>query len=284
MKRIGIIAKEGNTGALRAAQKLAAWFTKRHIEPIMGASLARRLGRRKGRPPEKIPDLVDLLVVLGGDGTLLSAARLMKGRNVPILGVNLGGLGFLTAVGMKELTPLMPAILSGDFSVEKRMMLSTSILRGGSVVGEYTVLNDAVINKGAMARIIQIKAEVNGEFLTTFRADGLVLSTPTGSTAYSMSAGGPIITPSLDCIIVTPICPHTLTNRPLVVTEDAVIRVTVSMSDGDVYLTLDGQIGRPLRKGDIIEVKHAGEHVHLVRPSSRSYYRLLREKLTWGQP
>lgn len=283
MKRIGIIVKTGKKEALIGARRLSAWLTRRGIEPVMDTTLARALGKRKGYPKGKIPELIDFMVVLGGDGTMLAAARLVKGRAIPILGVNLGGLGFLTAVNMDEVVPLMPKILSGDFSVEERTTLYVSVSRRNSTVGSYTVLNDAVIHKGALARIVQLRAEVNGEFLTTFRADGLVLSTPTGSTAYSMSAGGPIVFPPLGCIIIAPICPHTLTNRPLVIPDDSIIRVTVTMKHGNVYLTLDGQVGLPLDVEDVVEVKEGEDLVHLVRPPGRSYSRLLREKLAWGQ-
>jgi len=223
------------------------------------------------------------MVVLGGDGTMLSAARLVKGRKVPILGVNIGGLGFLTAVSMNELMTVMPKILSGEFYVEERTTLKASVFRKNSRMGEHTVLNDAVITKGALARIIQIRVEVNNEFLETFRADGLILATPTGSTAYSLSAGGPIVTPSLGCIIITPICPHTLTIRPLVIPEASIVKVTVIKKDGDVYLTLDGQKGHPLEIGDYMVVRQGKDTVRLIRTLERSYYRLLREKLAWGQ-
>ena len=283
MKRIGIIVKSGVKEALAGAGKLSTWLSKRGIEPVMEKSVARALGRRKGYERGKIPHLIDLMVVLGGDGTMLSAARLVKGRKVPILGVNIGGLGFLTAVSMNELMTVMPKILSGEFYVEERTTLQASVFRKNSRMGEHTVLNDAVITKGALARIIQIRVEVNNEFLETFRADGLILATPTGSTAYSLSAGGPIVTPSLGCIIITPICPHTLTIRPLVIPEASIVKVTVIKKDGDVYLTLDGQKGHPLEVGDYMVVRQGKDTVRLVRTLERSYYRLLREKLAWGQ-
>jgi len=283
MKRIGIIVKSGVKEALAGAGKLSTWLSKRGIEPVMEKSVARALGRRKGYERGKIPHLIDLMVVLGGDGTMLSAARLVKGRKVPILGVNIGGLGFLTAVSMNELMTVMPKILSGEFYVEERTTLKASVFRKNSRMGEHTVLNDAVITKGALARIIQIRVEVNNEFLETFRADGLILATPTGSTAYSLSAGGPIVTPSLGCIIITPICPHTLTIRPLVIPEASIVKVTVIKKDGDVYLTLDGQKGHPLEIGDYMVVRQGKDTVRLIRTLERSYYRLLREKLAWGQ-
>jgi len=283
MKRIGIIVKSGVKEALVGAGKLSAWLSKRGIEPVMERSAARALGRRKGYERGKIPHLIDLMVVLGGDGTMLSASRLVKGRKIPILGVNIGGLGFLTAVSMNELMSVMPRILSGEFYVEERTTLQASVFRKNSRIGEHTVLNDAVITKGALARIIQIRVEVNNEFLETFRADGLILATPTGSTAYSLSAGGPIVTPSLGCIIITPICPHTLTIRPLVIPEASIVKVTVIKKDGNVYLTLDGQKGHPLEIGDYMVVRQGKDTVRLIRTLERSYYRLLREKLAWGQ-
>src|SRR6185369_1950872 len=246
--------------------------------------LAGMIGYHKGLAEDEIREQAELVVVLGGDGTLISVARLFSGKDVPIVGVNLGSLGFLTEVTVDELYPLLERCLKGNPRVSERMMLEVTVCREGNEVEKAQVLNDLVINKGALARIIDMETKINRHFLTTFKADGLIVSTPTGSTGYSMSAGGPIIHPLMSCIVITPICPHTLTNRPIVVTDESIITITIASSlDEKVYLTLDGQVGFKLVHGDTIEVRRALKTTALVISKERDYFEILRTKLKWGE-
>ena len=238
-------------------------------------------GKRGER--EDLPGCCDLLIVLGGDGTLLSAARLAAERKVPILAVNLGGLGFLTTVSQDEIYPILEEIFSGKHRVSERVMLEAEIVRGGAVIRRQIALNDAVLNKAALARIMDLELRVDGEYVTTYKADGLILSTPTGSTAYSLAAGGPIVYPIVEAFVVTPICPHTLTNRPLVIPDSAKIEIDFKAEDDAVFLTLDGQVGIELVRGDHIVVRKAPEKLYLVRPAKKTYFEILRSKLKWGE-
>jgi NAD+ kinase len=229
-----------------------------------------------------IPDHVEMIIVLGGDGTLLSVARLVGVHEVPILGVNLGGLGFLTEITLEELYRVLERIIQGDFVTDERVVLNAAVIRRGDRMAEFTVLNDAVINKGALARIIDLETTINGEYLTTFKSDGLIISTPTGSTAYNLSAGGPIVYPSLHSIIITPICPHTLTNWPIMVPDDVEIRAILKAKQQEVILTLDGQQGFYLEFEDVVEVRKAESRILLIKSPYRHYFEVLREKLKWG--
>jgi NAD+ kinase len=236
-------------------------------------------------PMARKPDLaaqVDLLVVLGGDGTLLSMARAVGDLGVPILGVNLGDLGFLTATTLDEMIPAVEAALVGRMAIDERMLLSARHLRGGALVGQHTALNDVVITKSAMSRIINLKVAVEGGHATAYRADGLIVSTPTGSTAYCLSAGGPILFPTMDAIVLVPIASHTLTNRPIVLPATQRIEMTL-MTDQEVMLTIDGQVGVPLREGDVVEVGKAAGRVRLVRFPRTDFFSVLRTKLKWGE-
>jgi len=232
---------------------------------------------------EELPGCTDLLIVLGGDGTLLSAARLAADRKVPILAVNLGGLGFLTTVAQDEIYSILEEIFSEKHRVSERVMLEAEILRDGTVIRRQIALNDAVLNKAALARIMDLELRVDGEYVTTYKADGLILSTPTGSTAYSLAAGGPIVYPTVEAFILTPICPHTLTNRPLVIPDSATVEVEFKAEDDAVFLTLDGQIGIELVRGDRIRMRKAPNKLLLVRPAKKTYYHILRNKLKWGE-
>ena len=224
-----------------------------------------------------------LVIVLGGDGTFLSAARLVRSGAVPILGINLGGLGFLTDFTVEELYPVLEKILSGKFKTERRMMLSAAIVRKDKVLAEYSVLNDVVINKAAIARIIDLETSINEHYLTTFKADGLIISTPTGSTAYSMAAGGPIVSPALQAIILTPICPHTLTNRPILVPSSAELRVIIQSKQEDIFLTFDGQVGQRLKAGDLVKIKKSEHYLRMIKSPFKDYFAVLRTKLRWGE-
>jgi NAD+ kinase len=225
----------------------------------------------------------DLVVVLGGDGTLIYAARMLGGRGVPILGVNLGSLGFMTEVPVEELFSTLDGVLQGRFQVDSRMKLTCRLLRGGRVLIEDEILNDVVINKGALARIADHETSIDGVPITTYKADGVILATPTGSTAYSLSAGGPIVHPSVDCTVLSPICSHALTQRSIVVPADRTIRVTLRSETADTYLTLDGQTGHGLQGGDCIEVVRSPNRVNLVRNPRVAYFSILRQKLHWGE-
>ena len=226
---------------------------------------------------------IKLVVVLGGDGTLLAAARLIGHNGIPILGVNLGGLGFLTAFSLEELYPEIERILAGDYTVEERMQLTSTVIRDDSILAEYSVLNDVVITKAAIARIIDLETTIDGAHLTTFKADGLIVSTPTGSTAYSMAAGGPIIFPGLHTVMLTPICPHMLTNRPILVPDTSDIRIVIRSANENIFLTFDGQVGQSLKGGDIIQIKRSNHTVKLVKSPFRDYFEVLRTKLRWGE-
>ena len=287
MKRIGIIAKKSSPEAVTLMKKLSDWLRSKNVEAYIEEEIAELVGtsgsdmKPVGR--KEISRHVEMIVVLGGDGTLLSVAREVGNNKIPILGVNLGSLGFLTEVTQEELFPVLEQVVKGNYQGEEREALDAAVMRRGERMVEYTVLNDAVINKGALARIIDIETTINGESLTTFKADGLIFSTPTGSTAYNLSAGGPIVYPTLHCIIITPICSHTLTNRPVVVPDDVVIRAALKTRQQEVILTLDGQQGFPLECDDVVEVKKSEARIYLIRSPHRHYFGLLREKLKWGE-
>jgi len=284
MKRVAIVAKVHDPRCQGLACELIEWLTAHDVEPLVEAHLARHLLYPKGVDHNSFAELAELVVVLGGDGTLISAARLIGGRDIPILGVNLGSLGFLTEITVDELYPLLTDCLEGNFNVSNRMMLDCSVEREGVEIASHQVLNDVVINKGALARIVDLDTRVDNHHLTTFKADGLIISTPTGSTGYSLSAGGPIVHPSMNCLAITPICPHTLTNRPIVVADDSIISITVSSRDDeDVFLTLDGQVGVELKSGDLIHVSRAKFYSHLVMSKKRNFFEVLRTKLKWGE-
>jgi NAD+ kinase len=288
MKRIGIIAKQNKPEAIPIVRNLVEWFRPKKIEVYMEEGMVKQFHPPLAGPHlnsigrEDIPTKVEMIIVLGGDGTLLSVARLVGDHNVPILGVNLGGLGFLTEITLEELYRVLEKVVQGDFITDERVVLNASVIRRGERMADFIVLNDAVINKGALARIIDLETTINGEYLTTFKSDGLILSTPTGSTAYNLSAGGPIVYPSLHCIIITPICPHTLTNRPIVIPDDVEIRAMLKTKQQEVILTLDGQQGFTLEFEDIVEVKKAEGHIFLIKSPYRHYFEVLREKLKWG--
>jgi NAD+ kinase len=289
MKRIGIIAKQNKPEVIPIVRNLVEWLRPKKIEVYMEEGMVKQFHPPLAGPHlnsigrEDIPTNAEMIIVLGGDGTLLSVARLVGDHDVPILGVNLGGLGFLTEITLEELYRVLEKVVQGDFITDERVVLHASVIRRGERMAEFIVLNDAVINKGALARIIDLETTINGEYLITFKSDGLILSTPTGSTAYNLSAGGPIVYPSLHCIIITPICPHTLTNRPIVIPDDVEIRATLKTKQQEVILTLDGQQGFTLEFEDVVEVKKAQGHIFLIKSPYRHYFEVLREKLKWGE-
>lgn len=283
MNKIAVFAKVHDPRCQDVAVELFSWLQGRGCLPLIEAHLARHLGC-PGVDAEDITSRADLVVVLGGDGTLISTARIIGERDIPILGVNLGSLGFLTEIALDELYPALEKCLAGDYRVSERIMLRAVVERDGRETASHLVLNDVVINKGALARIVDLKTRVNSLDLATFKADGLIISTPTGSTGYSLSAGGPIVNPSMNCIVITPICPHTLTNRPIVIDDGSVVDITVSsLDDEDIYLTLDGQVGLELHSGDRILVSRANHTARLVMSEERDYFAVLRTKLKWGE-
>ena len=289
MKRIGIIAKRNKPEAIPIVKNLVEWLHLKKIEIYIEKEVENLLSLSHSGlyvnfiEGKELPSHVEMMIVLGGDGTLLSVARQVWNRDIPILGVNLGGLGFLTEISLEELPGILERIIRGDFKTDERDVLNAAVMRKGERIGEFTVLNDAVINKGALARIIDLEISINGEYLTTFQSDGLIISTPTGSTAYNLSAGGPIVYPSLHTLIITPICPHTLTNRPIVIPDDVEVRALLKSKQEEVFLTLDGQQGIPLEFGDRVELRKAEGRILLIKSPNRNYFELLREKLKWGE-
>lgn len=282
MIRVGIYAKKQHPNASGFGREVMDWLTSRGVASLLEEDLAGSLNIERDYVDNDIPELADLIVVLGGDGTLISVARHVGARMKPILGVNLGSLGFLTEITREETFTTLERVIAGDYEVSSRMMLDAVVRREGEVVARYAVLNDAVINKGALARIIDMEASVDGRYLTTFKADGLIVATPTGSTAYNLAAGGPIIDPDVNSLVITPICPHMLTNRPLIVSSDAVISIKVMFEDQNVYLTADGQVGMQLQVGDIVELQQSKIRTLLVKSPSKDHFEVLRTKLRWG--
>ncbi|MDT8419708.1 MAG: NAD(+)/NADH kinase [Desulfuromonadales bacterium] len=283
IKRVGIYAKKNHPDAAQIAVDIRDRLEAEQLTVMMEDSLAEQIGQVRGYAEDEIPARVDLIIVLGGDGTLISVARQVGDLPVPILGVNLGRLGFLTEITRPELPEMLERIIRGEFEVSSRMMLDAVIFRGGEVLGEYTVLNDVVINKGALARIIDMHTSVDNDHLTVFKADGLIIATPTGSTGYNLAAGGPIIYPGINSLVITPICPHTLTNRPIIVSDDARIKIEVKFDDDVVFFTADGQVGRKLQPGDLVEVRKSASRTLLIASPSKDYFEILRTKLSWGE-
>jgi|WetSurMetagenome_2_1015567.scaffolds.fasta_scaffold00918_10 NAD+ kinase len=282
MKKIGFICKRGMKEPTDLLREIAPWLGERGLRVFVETDVASVLGM-EGFATEDIPRLVDLVVVLGGDGTMISAARYAAGCAAPIMGVNLGGLGFITQSNKGGIFTALERALRGDCPVEERIMLDALLFREAEETSRFTALNDIVINKGARARMIEIEAAVQGLYLTTYRADGLIISTPTGSTAYSLAAGGPILYPTLGCIVITPICPHVLTNRPLVLPDDRSIRVTLTNDIEKVYLSSDGQVGCPLKQGDVVEIRKSAHVTRILDTGLHDHFELLRTKLKWGE-
>jgi len=283
MKCAGIIAKHTDPQAESIVSDLCRWLEERGKGVVLDRETGALIGRQDSVVRSKIPELCDFLIVIGGDGTLLSAARVVGTSGKPILGVNMGSLGFMTAVTLDEIYPALERIFRNEYEFEERMMLVAHVHRLGERVANYTVLNDVVINKGALAKMIDIKVTVGDLYLSTFKADGLIISTPTGSTGYSLAAQGPMIHPTMNTILITPICPHTLTFRPLVVPDGLVVRSELLSKESDVFLTLDGQVGFGLRQGDVVEVRKANAPLRFFRSPFRDYFTILRTKLKWGE-
>ena len=288
IRRVGIVARRGLDAAAAPLAALGAWLTARGLEAVYDAETAVLAGTEAGAASrDALARAVDLVVVLGGDGTLLSMADRIGecGRDVPILGVNFGSLGFLTEIRIDELYPSLETVLDGGARFDVRLMLRAEAVRGGGPVDSRIVLNDVVFTKAALSRMIELSVSVSGAFVTSVKADGLIVASPTGSTAYNLAAGGPIVHPAVDALVLTPIAPHTLTNRPVVIPASATVEVHPRIdSDGDdVFVTYDGQAGYPLHAGDVVRVRRAEQALRLVKAPARSYFEVLREKLKWGE-
>lgn len=289
IKRVGIVLKPHQPQALKTICELTVWLSQRGIGLVGGPQIEREhIEHETGCPvhevePDKLAAAADLVLVLGGDGTMIATARLIGDEEVPVLGVNYGGLGYLTEFRIEELYEALEMILEGNYRLDKRVMLEIELHRDDAVITRNRVLNDVVINKSALARIIEIEAYLNHQYVSSFRADGLIVSTPTGSTAYNLSAGGPLIFPSMNAVVITPICPFTLSNRPLVVPDDAVIELLMRTAHEEVALTLDGQVGFPLTVNDRVIISKSRTTFNLIQPSNRNYFDVLRDKLRWGR-
>jgi NAD+ kinase len=282
IKTVGVISKPGAQAGVALVPKLLEWLHKRGISVRMDEATA-YYGGGSGIPRGAVPEGCDLVIVLGGDGTLLSAVRAIGRREIPLFPVNLGSLGFLTAITIDELFPELERALRGEHRVAKRKLLNAEVLRDGEVIATYDALNDAVLTKADIARMIDLDVFVDDQLVCAYKADGLIISTPTGSTAYSLSAGGPIIFPSVPAICLTPICPHMLTNRPVLVPETSRIRVISRGPDESVFLTIDGQVGTPIRRHDTLVCHSTQYALHLIRPPRQMFFDVLRQKLKWGE-
>jgi NAD+ kinase len=282
MRKVGIILKKQDARVRDIVSEVIPWLRSRGVEVLLDPATADQCPANTDFvPPEELVRQVEAIIVLGGDGTLLHAARLIGANGVPILGVNLGSLGFLTEVKLDEMYAAFESLLSGQYRWEERVLLDIEVIRDGTIAAKYLALNDAVINKGALARIIELEICVNSQPVLFTRSDGLIVSTPTGSTAYSLAAGGPILYPTLDAFIIAPICPHTLTNRPLVIPDRDEVLIRLHRGT-DVMLTVDGQVGTPLHPQDHLKLCRAKSTMKLVLPFGSNFFTLLREKLRWG--
>jgi NAD+ kinase len=288
IKCVGVVVKPNHKEAWTTACELSEWLEKRGIASIgKPHEEAERVTSEKYEidtvEAEKFQTEADLIVVLGGDGTMISTARLIGDREALVLGINYGSLGYLTEFRIEEMFAALEEILAGNYEVDRRVMLEAEHLRGEELLGKGRVLNDVVINKSALARIIEIEVNLNGLFVNDFRADGLIVATPTGSTAYNLSAGGPIVYPSMNAVVLTPICPFTLTNRPIVIPDTAEINLRLKTESDGVVLTLDGQTGYSIKAGDTISIRKSPTTFNLVQPPNRNYFDVLRNKLKWGR-
>lgn len=284
IRSVGILCKPRKEEICAVVPRLADWLRQRKVEVLFDSVAASCFSpHEKETKTDEMAAKVDLLIVLGGDGTLLAAARQFTEREVPILAVNLGGMGFLTSVTLDEAFPLLEIVFAGKHRLSQRMLLQAEVLRGDKAIKKQRALNDAVVAKAAMSRILDFDVFADGEFLARYRADGLIVSTPTGSTAYSLAAGGPILVPVLHAFVLTPICPHMLTNRPLVLPDTVKIELDFSALDEPANLTLDGQVGLELQRGDRVAISKSASHVMLVRPQEKTFFKVLRSKLRWGQ-
>ncbi|HSU61929.1 MAG TPA: NAD(+)/NADH kinase [Bryobacteraceae bacterium] len=282
IKTVGIISKPNMAQAAGIVCGLVEWLDERGIAYRCDEQTAQYADNGEFFSREELVNGTDLVIVLGGDGTLLSAARYVAGRDIPLFAVNLGHLGFLTAIPVEDLFPDLERALRGEHRIGLRRMVDCELVRQGRTIGSYSALNDIVVTKSELARMIDLDTHVDNHFVAAYKADGLIVSTPTGSTAYSLSAGGPVIFPSVAALCITPICPHMLTNRPVIVPENSVIQI-LNHSEEGTYLTIDGQVGEPLSRGDRIICRASAKTIQLIRPPKMLFFDVLREKLKWGE-
>lgn len=281
-RRVAVLAKPGTHEGQRIAFELGSWLRARDVAVRFDELTAKALGLRDGIRADTLPAGTDLVIVAGGDGTLLSAARLAGPLGIPILGVNFGGLGFMTELQPEELYTALDRLFRGDYEIEEREALRVRFRRGRKLLGEFALLNDAVVTKTALARMLVIELRIDTELVATYTSDGLIIATPTGSTAYNLSAGGPILDPRMSAFVIAPICPHTMSYRPLVVPGGVHIEVTLRSLTEEAYLTLDGQVGFPMKQLDTIVVDRHPRSVRLVRVAHRGFFEVLQRKLHWG--
>ena len=283
IETIGLFSKPGSEKAAELVPALVAWLTARGLKLRLDPITAAYAGRGDGLPHDQVPPGCDLIIVLGGDGTLLSASHAAGASEVPLFAVNLGGLGFLTTIAPDDIYADLESALRGELRIGRRRMLHCDLVRAGRTMIACEALNDVVLNKSQIARMIDLETHVDERFVCRFKADGAIISTPTGSTAYSLSAGGPIVFPSVACLCLTPISPHMLTNRPVILPDSSVISIRNRSEDGGAYLTIDGQIGEPLLRDDLVVCRSSSYVVRLVRPPNQKFFDVLRAKLKWGE-
>ena len=283
-KTIGIFSRPRPSTIAEIVPELLAWLKQRGVTVVYDAETANALRPGEvGRTRQEVVQQAELLLVLGGDGTILAASREAAPRGIPILPINLGGLGFLTSFTIEELYPALEDVLAGNAAVNERVLLVVQRIHNDEKLAPQRVLNEAVMHKGTVARMIDLELHVDGSFVCRYRSDGLIVATPTGSTAYSLSAGGPIVHPAVESILITPICPHTLSDRPVVIPDTSCIELRFSDHADSVFLTLDGQIGVPLQAGDRVSITRAQERLKLIYPPNKTYFEILRNKLKWGE-
>lgn len=284
VQTIGILSRSRREQLSVVVPPLLEWLEERGINPVLDEDTAAAVARGfHGEPAPAVADVSELLLVLGGDGTILAAARLAAPRHIPILPINMGRLGFLTSFTLDDLYPALEQALRGHSSISQRAMLQAELVRAGSVIETQCALNEAVVHKGSFARLIQLELSIDSDFVCRYRADGLIISSPTGSTAYSLSAGGPILHPAVGAFLITPICPHMLSDRPLVVPDTSTVEVRLNDDTESVYLTIDGQRGLAMQPTDIARVRRAKEPLQLIQPPRKPYFEILRSKLKWGE-
>ncbi|HUL35829.1 MAG TPA: NAD(+)/NADH kinase [Candidatus Eisenbacteria bacterium] len=283
-KRIGIISRPRRSNIAEVVPPLLRWLKDRGLQAVYDIETATVLkGDFVGKTRHQVAQESDLLLVLGGDGTILAASREAAHHDIPVLPINMGSLGFLTSFTVEELYPALESALAGQAKIEERVLLAVERTHGDELLTQQRVLNDAVVHKGTLARMIEVELHVNGAFVCRYRADGLIVASPTGSTAYSLSAGGPIVQPGVAAILVTPICPHTLSDRPVVIQDTSVVELRLAQSSDSVFLTLDGQTGVPMQIGDRVRIVRSEERLKLIQPPNKNYFEILRNKLKWGE-